>query len=112
MYLLNVVVMNAEGTFKRMKFIVDDTTRWYDIRAFICNDGGNLYYLYFNQQVVNDTDYVMPLVEKIDDMGMMVYASTDRHEYLKRMKHKPKRINYRTNINVIPYQDQDIVESF
>ena len=79
--------MNADGTSKSIKFFVDSTTTWYKIRSFICNNSGDFYYLYYDKQVLQDNNFVMPLIQKIDDIPCKVVASTKRSEYTKRVKH-------------------------
>lgn len=115
-YVLNVQVMNRDGTRKQIKFIVDTTTTWSKIRSFICNDGGDIYYLCYDDGVLFDDEYVIPLLEQIDYMGEMVCATTDRGQYMKRIKKmrkvKPKTINYRTNVNNIKYEDEEMVECY
>lgn len=113
---LNVHVMNVDGSIKQINFIADTTTTWYKIRSFICNEGGDLYYLYYDNQVINDDELVMPLIETIDDLSTMVCATTERAEYLKRVKQmkkmKPKRVNYRSNFNHIPYEEDEMVDCY
>lgn len=115
-YVFNVHVMNADSTYKQINFIVDTTTTWYKIRSFICSNGGDLYYLYYDNQVIHDNESVMPLIEKIDDMGAMVCATTERAEYLKRVKQmkkvKPKPMNYRISFNDLDYEENEMVESY
>jgi hypothetical protein len=108
--------MNADGTSKQIEFLVDTSTTWYEIRSYICNNGGDLYYLYYDDQVLKDDDYVMPMIEEIDDSDMMVCATTERSEYTKRVKQMKKgktvkNLNYRLISNQ-SYEDEEAVECY
>jgi hypothetical protein len=114
-YLFYVHVMNADTTSKQIEFLADTTTTWHKIRSYVCNNGGDLYYLYYDDQVLNDTDLVMPMIEEIDDLDAMVCATTERSEYTKRVKQmkkgKPvKNLNYRLISN--DSYEEEVVESY